>query len=311
MPDALALELVAPAKLNLMLSVGAPIPPRGYHPICSWFVPIDLHDSMTLTRLPDGSPSEHEIAWAADAPRASPIDWPLDRDLAVRAHRMLETHVGRPLPLHMRLLKRVPVGGGLGGGSSDAAAMLRGVNELFRLGLPARQLATLGSQLGSDVAFFLDDLPVDAAPRPAIVAGFGEIIDRVPVVPAELLLVAPAFGCNTAAVYRAFDDQDPDAALRTDEIRSTVHDAAAASRIDPARLFNDLLAPARRVEPRLDHLINGLRTALAATGDAVHMTGSGSTLFVLPEGSAADLACLIRAGFPTLAVIEARAVGGV
>ena len=119
-----------PAKLNLALAVGRP-DGRGMHPICSWMVTISLCDLMVITRLPRDRLSRYAIGWHADAPRPGEIDWPTASDLAVRAHLALERHVKRSLPVQLKLDKRIPVGGGLGGGSSDAAATLRVVNELF------------------------------------------------------------------------------------------------------------------------------------------------------------------------------------
>src|SRR5262249_32688294 len=155
----------------------------------------------------EGSHSRHVVRWASDAPRTSHIDWPIEKDLAVRAHRLLEQHAGRPLPLQMTLDKRIPIGGGLGGGSSDAAAMLMAANELFSLGLSPHALASLSTSLGSDIAFFIDEETMHAkggspaggagaaaagtggaaphagvgvgAPRAAIVTGLGDHIERI------------------------------------------------------------------------------------------------------------------------------------
>ena len=88
----------APAKLNLALSVGAPGADR-MHPIASWMVTTDFADDLHLRRLDEGRDSLYAIIWAPDAPRTSLIDWPIQTDLAVRAHLELERHVGRKLPL--------------------------------------------------------------------------------------------------------------------------------------------------------------------------------------------------------------------
>ena len=118
----MAIAVQAPAKLNLALSVGPP-DQRGMHPICTWMVTISLCDDLLVTRLDEGRLSRYAILWHPDALRPLEIDWPVPRDLAVRAHLALEQHVGRPLPVQLKLDKRIPVGGGLGGGSSDAAAI--------------------------------------------------------------------------------------------------------------------------------------------------------------------------------------------
>ena len=92
------LNLRAPAKINLALAVGPPLPPKGYHPIASWFAPIELFDELRLEALPQGSASVHEIAW--EDGRA--IDWPLDKDLAVRAHRLIEQRLGHEPPIRLQ-----------------------------------------------------------------------------------------------------------------------------------------------------------------------------------------------------------------
>src|SRR5206468_3336755 len=128
------LTVQAPAKLTLALSVGPPDANR-MHPIASWMVTVDFHDDLHLLRLPSGSFSRYAILWHKDAKRRSEINWSITKDLAVRAHLALEKYLKRDLPVQLRLEKRIPVGAGLGGGSSDAAAMLRAVNEVFDLGL--------------------------------------------------------------------------------------------------------------------------------------------------------------------------------
>ena len=92
------------ARLATYTKTQPPQPPRGYHPIHSWFVPIELHDTVTITPLATDQPSRHVVEWADDAPRPSPIDWPLEKDLAVRAHRLLEPE-GDPADLIMALLQ--------------------------------------------------------------------------------------------------------------------------------------------------------------------------------------------------------------
>lgn len=264
---------LANAKLNLALAVGRPTPHTdGYHPIASWMVRIDLADDLTVTRLDDDRFSRYAIQWAADAPVRSPIDWSITKDLAVRAHLMLEHRVGRKLPVQLRLDKRIPVGGGLGGASADAAAMLIAVNEIHELGLSLDELASVGAQLGSDVPFCLGQ-------HPAFVSGLGERIRAAPGVRADVLLVLPDFGCPTGRVYAEFDAA-PSPALRADEIEAM----AAGAHIDPAALFNDLTAPARRVAPRLGHVLEVLGDI--SDGLGAHVTGSGSTCFVVcPEGA--------------------------
>lgn len=295
------LRVRAHAKVNLALAVSPPIasdgPRKGWHEIASWFAPIDLHDTLTVTRLEDGRLSAYAIDWAregtgeAGAPRPTPIDWPVTKDLGVRAHLLLEREAGRPLPVRMRAEKRIPVGGGLGGGSSDAAAAMLAVNELFGLGLPIERLRELSRELGSDVAFFLDEASLgDNPPRPAFVSGFGDRIERTAPVRGEgggsahAVLVFPEFGCATPAVYRAFDAIDPATlrpSARFDERARAASGLAARATLSPGdagALFNDLAPAAEAVAPALRDLRDALRRACELEA---HVTGSGSTLFLV------------------------------
>lgn len=258
--------------MNLALAVGPPRAGDGYHPIASWMHPIDLCDDLLVTRLEDDRLSRYAILWHDNAPRKSPIDWSITKDLAVRAHQALEAEAGRPLPVQLKLDKRIPVGGGLGGGSSDAAAMLLAVRELFELPVSDERLAQIALKLGSDVAFFL-------APGPALVEGVGERLERLAPAAGDLLLLLPLFGCPTGDVYRAFDaGLSRDHRLRDDEVRRLMAQLSPAD----AELFNDLALSAERVAPELGELRRRVSEAIA--GRPVHVTGSGSTLFILLAG---------------------------
>jgi len=264
----------APAKLNLALAVDRP-DGRGMHPICSWMVPITLHDDVHARRLPGDAESSLSVRWASDALRPTPIDWAPEQDLAARAHRALETRIGRTLPAELTITKRIPTQSGLGGGSSDAAASLLALRELFGLDVGDEDLASIGHSLGSDVPFFLGPDPAGAA----IVRNLGEDVERgaPPRTPdAEILLIVPSVSCSTGAVYQAFDHEPP-RAFRRDEVEAM----ARSGVIDAERLFNDLSAPAMRVQARLREARNAAADALGAP---VHLTGSGAALFATLAG---------------------------
>jgi 4-diphosphocytidyl-2-C-methyl-D-erythritol kinase len=278
-------HLRAHAKVNLALSVGPAVadgPKAGYHPIASWVHAVSLWDDVQVEVGPSESrglsrrparQSDFDIDWAPGAPMPTEIDWPWDRDLAVRAHRAMEAAAGEPLPVRIRITKRIPVGAGLGGGSSDAAAVMIGVNQVYQLGLPMPRLAELSAEIGSDVAFFLDEsCERGEAPRPALVTGFGERVERVAPARSELTLYLPDFACPTAEVYHAYDESP--IALRQPDVEAM----ARAATLDPIRLFNDLLPAAERVRPGLVPLRAGIA---ASTGATPHLSGSGSTLFVI------------------------------
>lgn len=297
----------AHAKLNLMLSVGAPSPAgttldgkdvSGFHPIASWMAPISLHDDLRVERLSPGSTSRYDIAFADDAPRQETINWPLDSDLCVKAHRALEIAVARPLPVALTLRKRIPTGAGLGGGSSDAAAAILAIRDAFPdIEFPSDDaLRALAMTLGSDIAYFLDPGSSNQWPRQAIVESFGEKIDRVEGVMGHALLVVTSLSCATGAVYKAFDQhlaaEMAERALAAkgrqpsaDPKGEMVHQRQAKALSHGVReelFFNDLAKPAFMVEPRL----GTLATALASmTRLGAHLTGSGSAVFLWPQGS--------------------------
>ncbi len=318
------LTLAAPAKVNLILSVSAPLSPgdprAGFHEIASWFVPLTIADEVTIRPVEAGMSSTFSIGWAADAPRPTPIDWPIDNDLALRAHRLLEQTIGRPLPAHIDIRKRIPVGGGLGGGSSDAAAVLKGLSTLYSLALS--DLTPLAMQLGSDVAYFCQGDP----PPHAVVAGLGELVTEVPAVESEIILIIPPFGCSTGSVYRAYDtllteraaaEPTRRAAIANTDLlekrrRKVMHAIDRGGTIPSELLFNDLTPAAFRIEPRLGRLATALANTLRAP---IHMTGSGSTLFVMPRpGKAEPMAVRARsiadAIEPGSAVIQTGTLAG-
>lgn len=285
----------APAKVNLALSVGPPEAPgsahAGWHPIATWMAAIDLCDEVTVEPLEGGTPSTLSISFADDAPRPEPVTWPVERDLAWRAHRALESHLGHALSSRLTVLKRIPTGAGLGGGSSDAATTLIALDRAHGLGLSCDILASIGRTLGSDVPFFIDEARAQgqrAQPRPALVTGFGERVERLEIVRGEMVLIVPPFGCATPEVYRTYDMLGP-SPLRAQAIADLAH----AHTLDPGALFNDLAAAARTVAPGLDAL---MKNAARAAGLPVHLTGSGSALFILtPPERARALAARLAA----------------
>ena len=285
------LEVRGPAKLNLALSVGGP-DEAGMHPISGWMATVDLFDDLELVRLPIGHPSRYAVIWHEEARRTSDIDWSISKDLATGAHRALEQAVGRGLSIQAKLEKRIPVGGGLGGGSSDAAAMLHGINALFELHLSTEELAEISAPLGSDVPFLVHG-------GAAVVGGLGERIDAVEP-PSELhaVLIFPPTVCPTGPVYTRLDQLRPTAEVADDLVRSM-----AADPWNPESLFNDLGPAAFDLHPTL---MEDRDRITAVTESPVHLSGSGSTLFVPASGplEAELLARAIeeRTGLPAVAV---------
>lgn len=277
------------AKVNLGLAVEPPEAAAstraGWHRIGSIFHAIDLHDTVRVERLRGGRGSSLTRAWADDAPRATPIDWPEEADLAMRALRLFEGAIGGEAPVSIDVRKRIPAGGGLGGGSSDAAAVLMCLRALFAPDMPVAVLRERSASLGSDIAFFLDEHalgPHARPPRPALVTGFGDGIERVDDFAAGrgLTLVVPPFGCDTRAVYAAFDRLPAHGGVPAHERAR----AWLAKPFDPRALANDL-------EPAADAVSGGrlgeiLTRSRELAGVPTRMTGSGSGVLVFSDDPA-------------------------
>jgi 4-diphosphocytidyl-2-C-methyl-D-erythritol kinase len=176
----------APAKLNLFLLVTGRRP-DGYHELQTLFQLVDLADEVEIRVRSDGEIVRVE----------GPADVPAEADLAVRAARLLRAHAGRPeLGAELAVRKRIPLGGGLGGGSSDAATVLVALDRLWGLATGTDRLAELSLELGADV-------PVFVRGRTALGTGIGERLTPVEVAPAWYAIVHPGVAVATGPVFQA------------------------------------------------------------------------------------------------------------
>lgn len=259
-----SLCLAAPAKLNLRLKI---IGRRadGYHELESLMVKLSLGDQVTIT--PGGEGLRLHVRGADLAGD--------ETNLAHRAATAFYTALGRAPQAEILLEKRVPLGAGLGGGSSDAAAVLGGLNRLHGLPLSQRRLFELGAALGADVNFFLDPAPA------AVVRGIGEKVEPLPAFPCFwYVVINPGWPLSTAWVYKNYKLQ-----LTTkgkNHIYSNVEkDGAGVC----ALLENDLETV---VLPRYPEL-STLKKQLMASGAAGSlMSGSGASVFgVFPNENTA------------------------
>lgn len=271
------IALAAPAKLNLGLRVLGRRP-DGYHEIESLLVPLDFGDSLHLRRR--AAPGV-ALRLCGEAAQSVPAG---RENLAWRAAQGFIEAAGLDFGVALRLEKRIPAPGGLGGGSSDAGAVLRGLCAL----MPGRAgaLRELALSLGADVPFFLD-------PRPALVEGIGERIQPLHGLPAlDVAIAHPRLPLATGAVYAALDAGPPPPPRPS--IRRLLGlgrpgqaslagppDGPAAGpggpeRWPPGLLQNDLESPARRLCPA----VAALRESLEAAGAlAVGMSGSGPSVY--------------------------------
>jgi len=248
------LGIHAPAKINLSLGVGA-LREDGFHQIDSIVCRIGMYDRILLTPRSDG-----QLGFASSGYNAGPDE----ENLALlAAEKITELAPGRGVGIHLE--KLIPPGSGMGGGSSDAAAVLCGLNKFWELALPGDELAALAADLGSDVPFFLGT-------RSARITGRGEILEPVEICPMTVVIHTPAIHCSTAEVYAKFDESP------AERIFSQPVDILAGPPSEwRDSLENQLSAPAMMVMPELSERMELVREA---TGLQPHITGSGSAIFI-------------------------------
>jgi 4-diphosphocytidyl-2-C-methyl-D-erythritol kinase len=248
----------APAKVNLHLEVRAKRT-DGYHDVETLMVAVSLHDTLEFMEEPAGN-----LRLSCDQPSLSVGP----DNLVWRAAALLRQHTGCRTGATIRLTKRIPLAAGLAGGSSDAAATLAGLNRFWRLGLPRRELAELGSRLGSDIAFFF------FTPA-AWCTGRGERVAPVRLGRwLRFVMVCPPAGLSTADVYRGVTV--PEKPWSGDAIRAAVGEGKV--QMIGRRLFNRLQPVAERLCPAVAALRRRLEKA-RPTGHL--MSGSGTSLFAL------------------------------
>jgi 4-diphosphocytidyl-2-C-methyl-D-erythritol kinase len=256
------IQAKAAAKINLRLRI---VGQRqdGYHLLESCVVPISIFDSLTIRAAP------------SDRPRlkisCTNTTLATDQNLALQAAGLAIERLGAALDVEIHLEKNIPIGAGLGGGSSDAAAVLLALDSAVGAKTPQAELIAWASVLGADVPFFV-------VGRPAWMSGIGEVIEPYSPGPIGPLVVAfPGAGLSTPEVYRAYDRSLTK--YRTD---STIRPLSRGRIPLEEFLVNDLESVAIQILPELQTLKQRLREL-----GAIHtlMTGSGSAVFGVWEDS--------------------------
>lgn len=262
-------RVTAPAKINLCLGVG-PVRPDGYHPLATVYQAVSLYDEVVL-RPADAD----RLTVSGDGVDVSEV--PLDgTNLALRAVHLLGEHHGRELPVEMHLRKRIPVAGGLAGGSTDAAAALVGADSLFELHTPREELLEIAARLGSDVPFCV-------VGGTAMGTGRGELVTPVMTRGRYWWVVLPdAGGLSTPAVYGEFDRLHADRPVPDPEVPDALFAALRAG--DPtalgAALSNDLERASFSFRP---DLVEVLATGRRHGAVGALVSGSGPTTVFLCE----------------------------
>ena len=246
-----SLTLRSPAKLNLFLHIVGQRP-DGYHLLQSVFQLINWCDTISLKCI-----SANEVR------RINPIPGvPPEQDLVVRAANLLKDFCKIKAGVEIDLLKEIPMGAGMGGGSSDAAATLIGLNALWELNLSKETLCDLGLKLGADVPFFIFG-------QNAFVEGIGEKIQEISLQTPDFLVIFPNQGIATASIFK-----DPE--LTRDHAQITIDRFLASPLLYQS---NDCEAVAVRICPEVKQALDWITQAVP--GSQPRMSGSGSSVFTV------------------------------
>ena len=261
-----SLLLRSPAKLNLFLHI---VGRRadGYHLLQSVFQLIDWCDIITLEATP-----ENVVRRINAIPGVAP-----EQDLVVRAAKLLKNFCKFEGGVEIKLQKEIPMGAGLGGGSSDAASTLIGLNALWNLKLTKETLASLGLQLGADVPFFIYG-------QNAFVEGVGEKIQGIELENRDFLVIFPGQAIATASIF-----QTPE--LTRDHAQITIDGFLASPWSD---LSNDCQVVAMQICPQVKQALDWISQAVP--GSEPRMSGSGSSVFAVldPKTDTAKLENLLQ-----------------
>lgn len=250
----MSLSLISPAKINLFLQVEKKRP-DGYHDLASLFQTISLHDKISITL------SEKDTFTSSDP------NIPLDgSNLIIKAREAFRNITGLKFNVSIAIQKNIPIEAGLGGGSSNAATILFGLNNLLLNPLTLNELQEIGSKIGSDVPFFLSE-------GTALCRGRGELIEELkPLKPESLYIVKPAYGLKTPLVFQNLDIETCTKCDLNEVIRSFYEGHPI--------YFNDLEKPAFKLRPELETLKNSLKSY---GFEAVLMSGSGTSFFCIND----------------------------
>ncbi len=248
-------SFVAPAKINLFLHV---VGRRadGYHLLESVFQLLDFGDTLDIAVRSDGV-----LRRVLDLPGVAAED-----DLVMRAAQLLKRHGGTTLGADLALTKRIPIGGGLGGGSSDAATTLLALNRLWGLRLPRAELARLGLTLGADVPFFIFG-------RNAFARGIGEKLVPVELPTRWYVVLVPPCSVQTAAIFRS-----PDLTRNSKSVK--IEDFPAGGWSFPVSKFRNDLEPVVCAQfPAVGRALSWLGGFDPGALNAARMSGSGACVF--------------------------------
>ncbi len=251
----------ANAKINLTLDILGKRP-DGYHEVAMVMQTVGLHDTVTLEKRAQGISLNINVPWLkAD-----------EKNLAWRAAALVQEEYGLTGGVHIELVKRIPIAAGLAGGSADAAAVLKGMSELYGLNLSAKKLCELGARLGSDIPFCL-------LGGTMLATGRGEVLKRLPDMPETwVVLVKPRISVSTAWAYQNYDELGAERHPDNEAIQKEI---ARGSRKGVAKLLCNVLESV--TINKYDVIERYKQMMLDKGAMASMMSGSGPTVFALAQ----------------------------
>lgn len=284
-------RVIAPAKINLYLGVHDEKDAEGYHRVDTVMAALELADTVDIEVREDGEGTGPSVETVPE------LDIPMEQNTAYKAAVRLGEALGRSPDVRISIRKRIPVCAGLGGPSSDAAAVLVGLCEMWGVDAADPRVEDVARSVGADVAFFLHDSPAYLSGRGDVLQEVLPALDSMPVV-----LVKPfEGGLSTAEAYRRFDE-DPAEPAKLEPMLDALR--AGRSRDVPGLVANNLVWTSCSLEPRIAQVLDWLRRQPGVL--AADMCGSGACSYAICEseeaaGRLAGAASVSR---------EARAAGG-
>lgn len=259
------LEVKTYAKVNLGLYITGKRP-DGYHELCSIFLPVELHDVLSVSLLKDGN-AGLKITTSGPFAKQCPVD---EKNILHKVFKELNKNIS----VSVNIQKNIPAEAGLGGGSSNAAGFLKALNKLCELNLSDQELKKIAVRVGADVPFFIDS-------KPALVEGVGDKITPFELKKDYWIVIAkPATGLGTASVYHSFTlnlTLINTNARQTEHLRSLSFQGLKGAG-ELKKLSNDLEGTGVRLMPE----ISQVKAFLDSMGPLVTMmSGSGSSVFAI------------------------------
>ena len=246
------------AKLNIGLDIIGRLP-NGFHTLETLMVHTDWEDVLELTPAP-----ETELVCTG-----LPIDCPPEKNLVMKAFRLMEAETGGLPPTRLQLHKNVPDGAGLGAGSADAAYTLLGLNELYNLGFPREKLAEMAAQLGSDCPFFIYDCPMLCSGTGTELTPAPELAERLR--DYHVVIVRPPFGVSTKEAYSGVRPYVGSRPALIERVKAPVAQWQDS-------VGNDFEPSVIKAHPEIAEI---KRVLLSMGADYAQMSGSGSAVFGL------------------------------